>query len=97
MGAPTPRTITVALGGELDREGLLAARARIAGLVGIEGADVALCDVAGLRADAVAVESLGLLQLTGRREGWQVRLLNPSRDLLELIAFMGLADVLPRA
>jgi len=97
MAAASPRTITVALGGEPDREALLAAGTRIAGLVVDGGAELALCDVARLRADACGVEVLGLLQLAARRGGWQLRLLNPSGELVDLIAFMGLADVLPAA
>ena len=56
---------------------------------------VALCDVSGVDPDAVTVDALARLQLAARRHGCQVRLLHPSRELLELLAFMGLTDVLP--
>ena len=52
-------------------------------------------DVAGLVADAVAVETLARLQLGARRKGWAVQLENPSDELRELLEFLGLADALP--
>ena len=55
---------------------------------------MALCDVAGIEPDAVTVDALARLQLAARRYGCQVRLRGASRELLELVAFMGLADVL---
>jgi anti-anti-sigma regulatory factor len=51
-------------------------------------------DLARLPADAAIVEALGLLQLAARRDGRRLRLLNPSRELLELVELMGLADAL---
>lgn len=54
-----------------------------------------ICDVAGFEADAGTVDALARLQLAARRRGCQVRLRAASPDLRELIAFMGLQDVLP--
>jgi ABC-type transporter Mla MlaB component len=54
-----------------------------------------LIDVAGVAADAVAVDALARLQLAARRHGSRVRLCNATPELLELVAFMGLRDVLP--
>jgi hypothetical protein len=59
------------------------------------GARVVLCDVRGVKPDAVTVEALAWLQLFAHRHGFHVRLCHASRELLELIAFMGLSDVLP--
>ncbi len=56
---------------------------------------VVLCDVAGVEPDAVTVEALARLQLAARRHGGRVLLVNTSRELLELVAFLGLIDVLP--
>jgi hypothetical protein len=56
---------------------------------------VAFCDVAGVEPDAVTVEALARLQLGARRNGCQVRLRHASRELLELVDFMGLTNVLP--
>ena len=69
--------------------------ARVCELLERTGADVAFCDVGGADADAVTVEALARLQLAARRHGCQVRLRNASTELLDLVAFMGLRDVLP--
>jgi hypothetical protein len=52
------------------------------------------CDVAGVEPDAVTVDALARLQLAARRIGCQVRLQNASAELRQLIAFMGLHNVL---
>ncbi len=51
-------------------------------------------DVSGLRADAATVDALARLALRLRRRGYQIRLRHPSRELLELIEFIGLSDTL---
>jgi ABC-type transporter Mla MlaB component len=53
------------------------------------------CDVQGLRADAVTIDALARLQLAARRNQCQLRLRGASNELRELVAFMGLGDVLP--
>ena len=55
---------------------------------------VALCDVRGVEPDAVTVDALARLQLAASRSGCRVELRNASTDLLALVEFMGLADVL---
>jgi hypothetical protein len=57
-------------------------------------AEVVICDVRDAAADAVTVDVLARLQLAVRRRGRRLRLRNASQELLELVAFMGLADVL---
>jgi hypothetical protein len=52
-------------------------------------------DVAGLPADVVTVDTLARLQLAARRHGNTLRLRNASAELVELIASLGLRDVLP--
>jgi ABC-type transporter Mla MlaB component len=64
-------------------------------LLGESGADVALCDVTGVEPDAVTVDALARLQLAARRHGCQVHLRHASDELLDLVRFMGLRDVLP--
>jgi ABC-type transporter Mla MlaB component len=59
------------------------------------GAGTVVCDVAGVEPDAVTVDALCRLQLLAGRLGVRVRFENASRELRELIAFMGLSDVLP--
>ncbi len=56
-------------------------------------ADV-LCDVRGVEPDAVTVDALARLQLAAHRNGRKVRLQNASSQLLELVEFMALDDVL---
>lgn len=53
------------------------------------------CDVEGVQADAVTVDALARLQLAARRDQCHVRLRGASNELRELVAFMGLRDVLP--
>jgi hypothetical protein len=50
--------------------------------------------VGGIGADAVAVDALARLQLAAYRHGCQVRLRRCTPELRDLVAFMGLADVL---
>jgi ABC-type transporter Mla MlaB component len=61
-------------------------------------ADRVICDVGALLdPDATTVDALARVQLTARRLGRQVQLARPSQGLCELLAFMGLTDVLPPA
>jgi ABC-type transporter Mla MlaB component len=52
------------------------------------------CDVAGLPADVMTVETLARLQLAARQHGYALRLRNAPAELIELIALLGLHDVL---
>jgi anti-anti-sigma regulatory factor len=59
-------------------------------------AEVILCDVRGLvRADVLTVHALARLQLTARRLGRRVRLLDPPPELRDLLQFVGLDEALP--
>ena len=51
-------------------------------------------DVAGLPADVATVETLARSELASRRHGYTLRLRNASAELIELIALLGLRDVL---
>ncbi len=51
-------------------------------------------DVGALAPDAVAVDALARLQFTARRLGLEIRLRHASSELQELLAFVGLRDVL---
>ena len=51
-------------------------------------------DVGDVAADALAIDALARVQLAARRFGLEIRLCRASSDLLDLIAFAGLADVL---
>jgi len=94
MAAPPPRIVAFAIGGPIDRADLPALYERVCSLLAASGADVAVCDVAGVAADAVAVDALARLQLAARRHGCRIRLQHTSAELRDLIAFMGLEEVL---
>jgi len=68
---------------------------RVCALLSASGAEEARCDVSRVDVDAVTVDALARLQLAARRHGCRVRLRNASSELLELVSFMGLGDVLP--
>ena len=95
MTVPAPTTLRFAVWGPITRDDLPGLCDRVCALFTSSTADVALCDVQGVEPDAVTVEALARLQLAARRTGCRVRLRNASDDLLELVAFMGLTDVLP--
>jgi ABC-type transporter Mla MlaB component len=94
MAAQERSTITFAIAGPILRADLPGLCNRICRLLARTGPGIAFCDVAEVAADAVAVDALARLQLAARRHGCQVRLRNASHDLRELVAFMGLADIL---
>jgi ABC-type transporter Mla MlaB component len=95
MATPAPTTVTFAVWGPIARSDLPGLCDRVCVLMTSSRAEVALCDVRGVDPDAVTVDALARLQLAARRNGCQVRLRNASTELLELVAFMGLGDVLP--
>jgi ABC-type transporter Mla MlaB component len=95
MGVSAPRTIAFAIGGPITRADLPGLCGRVCALLEESGPSVALCDVSSMEADAVTVDALARLQLAARRYGCQVRLRGASDELLDLVAFMGLRDVLP--
>jgi ABC-type transporter Mla MlaB component len=95
MAAPARHAIAFAIGGPIGRADLPGLCHRVCALLETSGADVVLCDVRGVDPDAVTVDALARLQLAVRRHGCQVRLRRASAELRELVAFMGLGDVLP--
>jgi hypothetical protein len=59
-------------------------------------ATVVPCDVRCLGAEAVVVDALARLQLAAMRCGCRISLRHASPELVELIAFIGLEEVLLR-
>jgi hypothetical protein len=53
-----------------------------------------VCDVGAVAPEAAAIDALARLQLNAQRLGLEIRLLHASSELLELIAFTGLDEVL---
>ena len=58
------------------------------------GMHALVCDLSGVQPSAVTVDALARLAVALRRQGSRLRLLHASPELVELIDFMGLAEVL---
>jgi ABC-type transporter Mla MlaB component len=95
VAVPAPPTIAFTVRGPIAHADLPGLCDRVCALFEGSDADVALCEVSGVEPDAVTVDALARLQLAARRHGCTVRLRYASPELLELVAFMGLGDVLP--
>jgi ABC-type transporter Mla MlaB component len=87
-------TIAFSVEGPLLRDDLPGLYARVCALLTASRPRTALCEVSTVEPDAVTVEALSRLQLAARHFGCTVYLENASHELLLLVAFMGLSDVL---
>ncbi len=92
MGARAP-TVAFAIRGPISRDDLPGLCERVCSILAGCSGDVD-CDVRGVEPDGVTVDALAPLQLGARRSGCRVRLHGASRELRELVDFMGLTDVL---
>lgn len=95
MRASAPRLVAFAIRGPITRADLPGLTDRVCALLRASRGGVVLCDVRGVPSDCVTVDALARLQLAAKRHGCRVRLQRASDELLELVAFMGLKDVLP--
>ena len=95
MATQARRAVSLAIRGPLERADLPGLYSRVCDLLAASAGAVVRCDVAGVPADAVAVEALARLQLGARRHSCEVRLQQASADLRDVVAFMGLEEVLP--
>ncbi|MGH3071178.1 MAG: STAS domain-containing protein [Gaiellaceae bacterium] len=95
MAVPGNCTLVFAIAGPIAPTDLPGLCSRVCALLEASGAGIAVCDVAGVQVDATTVDALARLQLAARRRGCRIRLRHASPALRELVAFMGLADVLP--
>jgi ABC-type transporter Mla MlaB component len=95
MAGLAPHTVAFAVRGPIARKDLPGLCDRVCALLGSTTPSVAFCDVRGVKPDAVTIDALARLQLAARRYGCRVRLRGASEELRELVAFMGLEDVLP--
>ena len=84
-----------AIWGPIAREDIPGLCDRVCALLSESDEEVARCDVSGVGVDAITVDALARLQLAAHRRGCKVRLRGASVELLELVTFMGLRDVLP--
>ncbi|HEX9597820.1 MAG TPA: hypothetical protein VF963_00425 [Gaiellaceae bacterium] len=94
MAASAPQIVVFAIDGPIARTDLPRLCEEACALIERTGADVALCDVSKVDPDAVSADALARLQLAARRRGGQARLRGASNELLDLLAFMGLLEVL---
>lgn len=95
MAAHAPQPIGFAIAGPIARADLPGLCERVCALLEGSSAAVVVCDVSGVECDAVTVDALARLQLAAKRHGCQVRVRHASEELVDLVAFMGLRDVLP--
>jgi ABC-type transporter Mla MlaB component len=89
-----PRTISLAIRGPIELADLPGLCERVCARLREGKVEFVLCDVCEVEPDAVTVDALARLQVAARRHGCRVRLSNASVELRELVAFMGLTDVL---
>jgi hypothetical protein len=94
MAAPARRAIAFAVHGPIEPADLPGLCDRVCALFTETRPELAFCDVRGIKPDCVMVDALARLQLAARRYGCQVRLRHASAELLDLVDFMGLSDVL---
>jgi ABC-type transporter Mla MlaB component len=94
VGASGPKNVSFAIRGPIAREDLPGLWRRVRSVMSESGADTLLCDVREVAPDAVTVDALCRLQLAARRHHCKVHLQNASAELLDLVAFMGLTEVL---
>jgi ABC-type transporter Mla MlaB component len=94
MAASAPQTVVFAIDGPIARSDLSRLCDQVCALLDRTGADIALCDVTEIEPDVVSVDALARVQLAVRRRGCQARVRGASSELLDLLAFMGLRDVL---
>ncbi len=94
MTVSGPQTLAFAIRGPIARTDLPRLCDRVCALLGRSAAADVVCDVAGVEPDAVTVDALARLQLAARRRGCRIRLRHASDELRQLVAFMGLTDVL---
>jgi len=88
------RTLEFAVHGPIARSDLPGLSDRVCALLAPSDAEIAFCDVHGVAPDAVTVDALARLQLAARSHRCSVLLRNASPELIALVAFMGLDDVL---
>jgi ABC-type transporter Mla MlaB component len=94
MSKPEVRPVAVTIRGPLQRTDLPGLYTRVCALFTANRGATLVCDVTEVAVDAVAVEALARLQLGARRHGCSVRLVSAPRELIDLVSFMGLRDVI---
>jgi ABC-type transporter Mla MlaB component len=89
-------TIVVVMEGPIERADVAELCERVRLLLASSNAKLVICDVRALtKPDAATVDALARLQLTARRLGSQVRLRHACGALQDLLALVGLSEVVP--
>lgn len=94
-GDDTRPAIAMAIRGPIGRDDLPGLSDRVCRLLCESRPALLRCDVAGLAADAVAVDALARLQLAATQHGCRLLLAGAGEPLRDLVAMMGLDGVLP--
>jgi ABC-type transporter Mla MlaB component len=97
MTVTPPRIVVVTIRPPLQRSdlpGLVRRTCAVLASAGEVPIDLVCCDAAGVEADGVAVDALAQLALATRRRGCAARLSGASAELVDLVRFAGLAEVL---
>jgi ABC-type transporter Mla MlaB component len=94
MAASGPQSVSFAIRGPIARADLPGLCQRVCAVLEGAGTRVVFCDVRGVEPDAATVDALARLQVAARRRGCRVRLRYASAELLALVDFMGLREVL---
>jgi hypothetical protein len=86
----------IVIDGPIERADIPDLERRVRSCLGGPGDGVVDCDVGlNVNADAVIVDVLARVQLLSGRLGRRFRLRQASDELLDLLAFVGLSDMLP--
>ncbi len=96
-GPRPPTALSFVVRGPIARDDLSGLSERVCGLFGGLGDHppaVVHCEVSSVTPDAVTIEALARLKLVAQRAGCMVRLCHASDELMALVAFLGLSDVL---
>lgn len=92
---PPPTSIVLVISAQVANDEVVALCERVRGLLERTESDLVICDVGALDdPDAATIDLVARLQLTARRLGRQVRLLDACGELQDLIELTGLSEFL---
>jgi ABC-type transporter Mla MlaB component len=91
-----PATISVVVRGPIARPDLPGLCGRVSDMLVRTGATVVSCDVCGVDPDVASVDAIARIRVVARQHGCELRLHGASADLRDLLAFLGLREILLR-
>ena len=97
MATDGSRAVGFAIRGPIKRADLPGLCERVDNLLASSRRQVVDVDVAGVTSDAVTVDALARLHLGALRNSCRLRFVQAAPELLELLALMGLRDVIAAA